>query len=99
MSTLNLGLTDAPVSGVTKVWIQFTGIEVKPAGAIRLTSRSRPKGFDLLSLQGGTTATFLNGTTVPAGQYEWVRLMVTEARCVLRDGLHRPARPDDPKRS
>ena len=37
---------------------------------------SPEKGFDLLSLQGGTTATFLNGTAIPAGQYEWVRLMV-----------------------
>ena len=77
MSTLNLGLTDAPVSGVTKVWIQFTGIEVKPAGGNPIDFTFSPeKAFDLLSLQGGTTATFLNGTTVPAGQYEWVRLMV-----------------------
>jgi hypothetical protein len=77
MSTLNLGLTDAPVSGVTKVWIQFTGVEVKPAGGNPIDFTFSPeKAFDLLTLQGGTTATFLNGTTVPAGQYEWVRLMV-----------------------
>ncbi len=77
MSTLNLGLTDAPVSGVTKVSIQFTGVEVKPAGGNPLDFMFSPeKGFDLLSLQGGTTATFLNGTAIPAGQYEWVRLMV-----------------------
>jgi len=77
MSTLNLGLTDAPVSGVTKVWIQFTGVEVKPAGGNPIDFMFSPeKGFDLLSLQGGTTATFLDGTAIPAGQYEWVRLMV-----------------------
>jgi hypothetical protein len=77
MSTLNLALTDAPVSGVTKVWIQFTGVEVKPASGNPIDFMFSPeKGFDLLSLQGGTTATFLNGTTIPAGQYEWVRLMV-----------------------
>ena len=76
-STLNLGLTDAPVSGVTKVWIQFTGVEVKPAGGNAIDFMFSPeKGFDLLSLQGGTTATFLNGTAIPAGQYQWVRLMV-----------------------
>src|SRR5438309_11023639 len=61
MSTLNLGLTDAPVSGVTKVWIQFTGVEVKPAGDNAIDFMFSPaKGLDLLSLQGGATATFLN---------------------------------------
>jgi hypothetical protein len=76
-SSLSLGLTDAPVSGVTKVWIQFTGVEVKPANSDPIDFNFSPaKGFDLLTLQGGTTATFLNGSTVPAGQYEWVRLMV-----------------------
>src|SRR5258708_29549785 len=77
MSPLSLGLTDAPVSGVTKVWIQFTGVEVKPAGGNAIDFMfSSEKGFDLLSLQGGTTATFLSGSAVPPGQYEWVRLMV-----------------------
>ena len=76
-STLNLGLTDAPVTGVTKVWIQFTGVEVKPANANPIDFNFSPaKGFDLLTLQGGTTGTFLNGSTIPAGAYEWVRLMV-----------------------
>jgi hypothetical protein len=76
-STLNLGLTDASVTGVTKVWIQFTGVEVKPVNANPIDFNFSPeKGFDLLTLQGGTTATFLNGSTIPAGQYEWVRLMV-----------------------
>jgi hypothetical protein len=76
-STLNLGLTDASVTGVTKVWIQFTGVEVKPVNASPIDfSFSPEKGFDLLTLQNGTTATFLNGSTIPAGQYEWVRLMV-----------------------
>ncbi|TLZ17291.1 MAG: DUF4382 domain-containing protein, partial [Gammaproteobacteria bacterium] len=47
-STLNLGLTDAPVSGVTKVWIQFTGVEVKPAGGNAIDFMFSPeKGFDL----------------------------------------------------
>ena len=77
MSTLNLGLTDASVSGVSNVWIRFTGVEVKPAGGNPIDFTFSPaKNFDLLTLQGGTTATFLNGATIPAGQYEWVRLMV-----------------------
>jgi hypothetical protein len=77
MSTLNLGLTDASVSGVSNVWIRFTGVEVKPASGNPIDFMFSPaKSFDLLTLQGGATATFLNGATIPAGQYEWVRLMV-----------------------
>jgi hypothetical protein len=76
-STLNLGLTDSPVTGVTKAWIQFTGVEVKPVNADPIDFGFSPeKGFDLLTLQNGTTATFLNGATIPAGEYEWVRLIV-----------------------
>jgi hypothetical protein len=77
MSTLNLGLTDAPLDSATKVWIQFTGVEVKPVNGNAIDFNFSPaRGFDLLSLSGGRTATFLNGQSVPAGDYEWVRLMV-----------------------
>lgn len=77
MSTLNLGLTDAAVSGVSKVWIQFSGVEVKPASGNPLDFNFTPEsGFDLLTLQNGTTGTFLNGAVIPAGDYQWVRLMV-----------------------
>jgi Domain of unknown function (DUF4382) len=76
-STLNLGLTDAPISGATKAWISFAGVEVKPVNGNPIDFTFSPaQGFDLLSLQNGVTATFLNGKTIPAGQYEWVRLMV-----------------------
>ncbi|HYL03969.1 MAG TPA: DUF4382 domain-containing protein [Steroidobacteraceae bacterium] len=77
MSTLNLGLTDAAVTGVTKVWIQFAGVEVKPANGNPIDFNFTPeRGFDLLTLQNGTTGTFLNGAVIPAGDYQWVRLMV-----------------------
>jgi hypothetical protein len=80
MSTLNLGITDAPLDGATKVWVQFTGVEVKPVSANPVTfSFSPARGFDLLTLSNGQTATFLDGATVPAGEYEWVRLMIDTA--------------------
>jgi hypothetical protein len=79
-STLNLGITDSPVDGAQKVWIQFTGVEVKPANGDPVDFTFSPaRGFDLMTLQGGTTATFLNGATIPSGPYEWVRLMVDPA--------------------
>lgn len=79
-STLNLSLTDAPVTGATKVWLQFTGVEVKPVnGSAQSFPFSPAKGFDLLTLQNGNSATLLGDTSVPAGEYEWIRLMVDPA--------------------
>ena len=76
-STLNLGITDSPVDGAQKVWIQFTGVELKPVNGNPVDFTFSPsRGFDLMTLTGGTAATFLNGATIPAGPYEWVRLMV-----------------------
>ena len=79
-STLNLGITDSPVDGAQKVWIQFTGVELKPVNGDPVDFTFSPsRGFDLMTLTGGTTATFLNGATIPSGPYEWVRLMVDPA--------------------
>jgi hypothetical protein len=79
-STLNLALTDAPLESATKVWVQFTGVEVKPTGGpAQSFSFSPGKGFDLLTLQNGNAATLLGDSTVPAGGYEWVRLIVDPA--------------------
>ncbi len=76
-STLNLGLTDSVITGATKVWIQFTGVEVKPVSGNAVAFDFSPaKGFDLLSLSGGQSAALLDAASVPAGQYAWVRLIV-----------------------
>lgn len=79
-STLNLGITDAPITGATKVWISIAGVEVKPSGGNALTFNfASPKGFDLLTLQNGNAATLLSDTTVDAGNYEWIRLILDPA--------------------
>jgi hypothetical protein len=76
-SVMHLDITDAPLATATKVWLQFTGVEVKPTGG---SSQSimfpAAKGFDMLTLQNGNAATLLGDTTIPAGEYEWVRLML-----------------------
>ena len=92
-STLHVSLTDAPVTGATKVWLQFTGLEVKPVnGSAQSFQFSPPKGFDVLTLQNGNAATLLGDTTVPAGDYEWIRLMVDPAAgssyVVIAGGTH-----------
>ena len=74
-STLSLSLVDGPVTGATLVWVQFTGVEVKPLdGPAQSFDFSPAKGYDLLTLQNGNAATLLGDTTVPAGDYEWIRL-------------------------
>jgi hypothetical protein len=76
-ATLNLNLIDAPVDGASAVVVQFTGVELKPRGgnAVTLTFPA-PKTIDLLQQQNGNAAVLLQGATVPAGDYEQIRLLV-----------------------
>lgn len=75
-STLRVSITDAPpLTSATKVWLQFTGLEIKPLGGkAKSFEFSPPKSVDLLVLQNGELATLLDDTTVDAGSYEWIRL-------------------------
>lgn len=78
-STLNVSLADAPMSraGVQSVFITVTGVEVKPTNGSSMTfSLSSPLLQDLLLLDNGNVASLVNGAKVPAGSYEWIRLML-----------------------
>ncbi len=75
--TLNIGLTDAPVDEVSEVVVEFTGVTLQRAGGERIEETfDTPRSIDLLQLQNGTTADLLSNTTVPAGDYQWIRLGV-----------------------
>ncbi len=74
---LSLAITDAPVDGATAVVVQFTGVEVKPAGgSARSFDFAVPRQIDLMALTGHDSELLLDETEVPSGRYEWVRLMV-----------------------
>ena len=76
-STLNVGLTDAPTSlaGVQSIFITVTGVDVQPTNGPSMTfSLNSPLTVDLLTLQQGNVASLVNGTKVPAGSYDWIRL-------------------------
>jgi hypothetical protein len=74
---INISLTDAPVDDVTEVTVQFTGVSLKPASGDEIEILfADPKNFDLLTLTDGVTAELLPDTTVPAGNYNWIRLVV-----------------------
>jgi hypothetical protein len=81
--TLKLSMTDAPVDSAQEVWVQFRAVEFKPAGAdpvmVALKDASgaaAPQRINLLPLQGGRTSVLLDGVQLPAGSYEWLRLLV-----------------------
>lgn len=74
---LSLAITDAPVDDATAVVVEFTGVEVKPAGGEAISfDYDEPRTIDLLALQGGGSEVILDDVTVPAGAYDWVRLKV-----------------------
>lgn len=83
-ATLNLFIKDAPVDGAAAVVVEFTGVELKPAGGDRVRfDFATPRQIDLLALQGNASAELLAGVEVPAGDYNWIRLAVNAARGVL----------------
>jgi hypothetical protein len=76
---LSLAITDAPVDDASSVVVQFSGVAFKRAGAepeqVQNLTPS-PRQLDLLQYQEGRAALLLDGVTLPAGDYEWIRLIV-----------------------
>lgn len=75
--SLTLQITDSPVDSAQAVVVKFTGVELKPVGgpsfSVDFTTR---KSIDLLALQGGKVTDLFANQTVPAGNYEWLRLKI-----------------------
>lgn len=75
--TINLAVTDAPVDGATRVVVAFTGVEIQSAdGSRELFTFDTQRQVDLLALQGGGSEILLDGELLPAGRYDWIRLLV-----------------------
>lgn len=80
---LKLSVTDAPVDQAEEVWVQFRAVEFKPEGGAPVMHELRnaggaldPQEINLLQLQGGQAAVLVNDVVLPAGRYEWIRLIV-----------------------
>lgn len=76
---LSLAITDAPVDDASSVVVQFSGVAFKRAGAAPEMVQNltpSPRQLDLLQYQEGRAALLLDGVTLPAGDYEWIRLIV-----------------------
>jgi Domain of unknown function (DUF4382) len=76
---VSLSITDAPVDEAASVVVQFSGVAFKRAGAAAETVENltpSPRQLNLLEYQEGRAALLLDGVTLPAGDYEWIRLIV-----------------------
>jgi len=72
---ISLGLTDAPVDSLQSVVVTVTGVSLKPKdGSTQEVTFTEPKVIDMLDLQNGAVETLLDNYTVPAGEYNWIRL-------------------------
>jgi hypothetical protein len=91
--TLKLSITDAPVDDVDEVWVKFSAVEFKPeSGAPILNTLQTPQSLNLRELRDGRTAVLVNEVVLPAGRYEWIRLVVDNVpnvrdSYVMADGL------------
>ncbi|RFA24739.1 hypothetical protein CAI21_20530 [Alkalilimnicola ehrlichii] len=77
--TLSLAVTDAPVDSARAVYVDFTGVTLQPASGQRIEfDFEDARRIDLLELQGGVSKALLDGETVPAGAYSWMRLKLAD---------------------
>lgn len=86
---LSLGVADTPVDGATSVVVTFTGVQLQgDSGAPTEFDFATPKQVDLMTTSSGNAALLLDGVTIPAGSYQWVRLMVdgSQSTIALSDG-------------
>ncbi len=76
-SALTLGITDAPIDDALEVWVEFTGIEVKPLHESAISiDFNQAKRINLLALQGSEFSYLLNEKSLQRGEYSWLRLKV-----------------------
>jgi Domain of unknown function (DUF4382) len=75
---LSLAVMDAPVDGIAELWVEFTGVQLKPRGSgpAITVDFDAPLQLDLLTLNADNAAMLLNGYTLPAGEYNWIELKV-----------------------
>lgn len=75
-ATLNLGVTDTPVDGAQSVVVAFTGVDLMGPDGQQSFTFATEQQIDLLKQQGSNSASLLSGVSIPAGNYQWIRLDV-----------------------
>jgi hypothetical protein len=68
---------DAPVDGVTAVYVKITAMWIKPQGsgpAVQLAMPNGPMTVNLMGLTDKNAAILVDNATIPAGSYEWIAM-------------------------
>ena len=97
-------LTDAPLdlSNVSSVVVDITGVVIYPGvegiegEGSPIVLLTHPETFDLLTLTGGATTLLASGE-VPAGRYQRIRLEVSKAELIFKDGTIEPLKLESGK--
>ena len=94
---LTLSITDAPIDDASEVVVQVDAVELQPAAGPASGPASGPapgpapitiplvppKNIDLMVLQGLNSEPLFEDQILPAGNYNWIRLIIS----AVRDGV------------
>jgi hypothetical protein len=84
-SRLSVSLMDAPVDGVTAVYVKITSMWIKPQGggpAVQLPLTNAPMTVNLLELTDDNAAILIDDAVIEPGSYEWLAMDVAAERNV-----------------
>jgi hypothetical protein len=78
---------DAPVDGVTAVFVRITGIWLKSSGgpAQQLTLAGGPRTVDIMALTDTNAAILVDDAVIEPGDYEWLAMDVDAAHDGVMD--------------
>ncbi|WP_317932104.1 DUF4382 domain-containing protein [Halioxenophilus sp. WMMB6] len=89
-SRLSLAITDGPVEMADAVVVVFDSVELQGPERTEITL-DEAVAINLLDYQNGESLLLLDGVTLPAGEYQWIRLGVVEAESYIEiDGMQYP---------
>src|SRR5262245_42876479 len=84
-SKISVSLMDAPVDGVTAVYVKITSMWIKPQGggpAVQLPLTTTPMTVNLMELTDKNAAILINEAVIEPGSYEWLAMDVAAERNV-----------------
>lgn len=81
-SNLTLSLTDGAIDFAEQVNLEISGVELKSNSEVH-TFNFDTRTINLLDLQGSQSEALFSDEPLPAGNYQWVRLIVESASIVL----------------
>lgn len=76
--SISISLTDGPWEDAQALVLHITGIDLGHTNGevVALEMPGGPMSIDMMQLQNGISQALVSEMTVPAGQYEWMRLVI-----------------------